>query len=192
MNAPAYSVTYPSGQQLQILQGDLTKLRADAIVNAANENLVHGGGLAAAIAREGGLQVTEESRAWVARHGPVGHERPAVTGAGRLDARLILHAVGPIWGSGDEARRLRATLLGVLETAAELGIQSLGLPAISTGIYGFPMDRAARVYAETLADFFRKQPDSPTESVLLVLFDQAAVKVFIETFKAAAAGEKDS
>ena len=92
----------PTGQTLQIAQGDLTLEETDAIVNAANEHLQHGGGVAWAIVRRGGDMIQEESDAWIAKHGLVPHSRPAWTSGGTLPARFVIHAVGPVWGDGDE------------------------------------------------------------------------------------------
>ena len=125
-----------------LVQGDLTEERVDAIVNAANSRLQHGGGVAGAIARRGGAQIQAESDAWVRAHGEVAHDRPAVTGAGRLDCKAVIHAVGPVWGEGGEDAKLRAAVLGALGAAEERGFGSIALPAISTGIFGFPKSAA--------------------------------------------------
>src|SRR5574340_23751 len=127
-----------NGGRLQLVEGDITAEQVDAIVNAANSHLLHGGGLAGALVRHGGDVIQQESNAWVRAHGPVSHTRPAWTSAGRLPARYILHAVGPVWGEGDEDSKLSAAVQGSLSLADELGLVSLALPAISTGIFGFP------------------------------------------------------
>jgi len=141
------SFGYPGrhGNVLCLWQGDITQLEADAIVNAANAYLQHGGGVAGVISRSGGPEIQAESNAWVAEHGPAGNAEPAYTTAGELPCRCVIHAVGPIWGSDDEDAKLDAAVTGSLQLAEKLDLRSLALPAISTGIYGFPKERAAHV-----------------------------------------------
>ncbi len=95
-----------TGQSLQIVQGDITTEEVDAIVNAANEYLQHGGGVAWAIVKRGGDVIQDESDKWIKQHGPVSHAHPAWTSGGALPAKYIIHAVGPIWGDGDEDKKL--------------------------------------------------------------------------------------
>ena len=96
-----------NGQRFELLQADLTQQTVDAIVNAANSSLEHGGGVAAAILRAGGPIIQTESRAWVRDHGPVEHAHPAYTRAGKMPCKWVIHAVGPIWGSQDEEAKLQ-------------------------------------------------------------------------------------
>jgi O-acetyl-ADP-ribose deacetylase len=117
MSEIVFTHRFETGQQLEITQGDLTEEQVDAIVNAANNQLAHGGGVAGAISRKGGPQIQAESSEWVRRHGPVSHDQPAYTSAGRLPARYVIHAVGPVWGAGDEDRKLEEAVRGSLETA---------------------------------------------------------------------------
>src|SRR6185503_18264920 len=98
--------TIPTGQTIQIVQGDITIEEVDAIVNAANEYLQHGGGVARTISRQGGPTIQKESEAWIQEHGRVSHTQPAWTSGGRLPAKYVIHAVGPIWGDGDEDNKL--------------------------------------------------------------------------------------
>lgn len=167
---------------LTLLQGDLTTRPLDAIVNAANAQLQHGGGLAAAIARRAGPTLQQESDAWVARHGPARHDRPAVTGAGRLPCRYVIHAVGPVWGEGDEDRKLETAVRSALEAANALGLASLGLPAISTGIFGFPKERAAPITLDAIAGFFERERERSLRRVEVVLFDAPTFDVFRRAF----------
>ncbi|HNB53890.1 MAG TPA: macro domain-containing protein [Anaerolineales bacterium] len=182
MSVPLRAHTFPSRQILELVRGDITQEHVDAIVNAANERLMHGGGVAAAIARRGGRMVDEESRAWVKQHGPVPHNRPAYTSGGNLSARYIIHAVGPVWGSGDEDRKLQAAICGSLQRAEELGLTSLAFPAISTGIFGFPKDRAARLFYQTLETYFTEYPASSLRLVRLTLFDTPTLTAFEQAF----------
>jgi len=179
MNSVLRQKTFPSGQEFQIVQGDITQEQVGAIVNAANSRLQHGGGVAGVIARRGGHLIQVESNAWVREHGPVSHAEPAYTGAGRLPCKYVIHAVGPIWGEGDEAAKLAAAVNGSLTRAEELELGSVSLPAISTGIFGFPKDRAAKIIYEAIAEYFRVQPESGLLQVRLTLFDKTTVDVFL-------------
>lgn len=178
MTSPLFTHSVPSGLILEIVQGDLTAERVDAIVNAANSHLTHGGGVAGAIASRGGPQIQAESDAWVHEHGPVGHARPAWTRAGSLPCRYVIHAVGPVWGEGDEDAKLSAAIRGSLDLAVELGLASVSFPAISTGIFGFPLERAARVITTALAAWMGAHPASSLRLVRLVLYDDFAAREF--------------
>lgn len=173
------SHAYSSGQILEITQGDITRECLDAIVNAANSYLQHGGGVARAIVRQGGSQIQEESDAWVRTHGRVTHEKPAYTSGGKLGCRYVIHAVGPIWGEGDEDRKLSATVRSSLQVADELKLASIALPAISTGIFGFPKERAAAIILKSIVDYFLEFPQSGLKMVRIVLFDSGSVDIFM-------------
>jgi O-acetyl-ADP-ribose deacetylase (regulator of RNase III) len=164
------------------VQGDLTAEEVDGIVNAANRHLKHGGGVAGAIARRGGPQIQAESDAWVREHGPVLYSEPAYTGAGRLACRYVIHAVGPVWGEGEEDEKLAAAVSGSLRLAESLDLSSIALPAISTGIFGFPMERAARVILRAIQSYLDRNPRSSLKQVRLVLYDPPAVDVFVKAF----------
>lgn len=183
MNLILVERSFGSGQRLQIVQGDLTQERVDAIVNAANEYLQHGGGVAAAIVRRGGGQIQMESDAWVREHGPVQHGSPAFTRAGNLPCRYVIHAVGPVWGEGDEEVKLAAAVNGSLGLADRLKLVSIAFPAISTGIFGFPKEIAARVIISSIEDYFNLNPDSGLREIRLTLFDQPTIEAFLKTWK---------
>ncbi len=169
---------------VELLQGDITEQQVDAIVNAANAHLQHGGGLAAVIVRKGGEQIQRESDAWVAQHGPVPHHLPAYTTAGKLPARYVIHAVGPVWQGGDrgEEEKLFQTVYGSLARADQLGCRSIALPAISTGIFGFPKDRAARISLEAIERYLEDHPQTGLEVVKVVLFDEETFRAFERSF----------
>ena len=173
---------FPGGALLALVQGDLTTSPLDAIVNAANAQLQHGGGLAAAIARRGGPAIQQESDAWARQNGLARHDRPAVTGAGHLPCRYVIHAVGPVWGEGDEDRKLAVAVRSALETAASLGLASLGLPAISTGIFGFPKPRAAAITFDAVAAYFEAHPQTPLRRIEVVLLDSPTLEIFQDAF----------
>ena len=174
--------TLANGARLQLAQADLTQDAVDAIVNAANSYLQHGGGVAGAIVRRGGAQIQAESNAWVRQHGPVTHDHPAYTSGGTLPCRYVIHAVGPVWGEGDEDGKLAAAVNGALRVADELQLKSISLPAISTGIFGFPKERAAQVILAAIQEYFASHPDSGLQLVRLALFDQPTLDVFTEVW----------
>jgi O-acetyl-ADP-ribose deacetylase (regulator of RNase III) len=182
MAAPVAQHVLPSGQVIALYQGDLTEERVDAIVNAANAQLAHGGGVAGAIVRKGGREIQAESDAWVKAHGPADHGRPALTGAGRLPCRWVIHAVGPVWGSGDEDAKLRAAYASSLALAHAQGCASVAFPSISTGIFGFPVERAAPIALRAALDFFASQPGSPLREIRFTLIDAPTVEVFARAF----------
>ena len=179
---------FPSGQTVQLVQGDLTIETVDAIVNAANAHLMHGGGVAGAIARRGGPQVQAESIAWVKEHGPVRHAEPAYTNGGDLPCRYVIHAVGPVWGEGDEDRKLAEAVSGSLRLADQLGLQSIAFPAISTGIFGFPKEHAAGIILDAIQKHFSAMPSSSLRLVRLTLFDQPTIDAFLKSWQAKSLG----
>ncbi|MEA2023212.1 MAG: macro domain-containing protein [Actinomycetota bacterium] len=136
--------------EITVVIGDITKQDVDVIVNAANAHLSHGAGVAAAIARAGSPDVDAESRAWVAEHGPVLPGTAAITGAGDMPARHVVHVVGPFFGEGQDNEALLAQAVdAALDAAAGLGAASIAMPTISAGIYGYPPASACRVIATT-------------------------------------------
>lgn len=172
----------PHERILQLAQGDITLEQVDAIVNAANEHLQHGGGVAWAIARRGGDVIQEESDAWVDQHGPVSHSRPAWTSGGQLPAKYVIHAVGPVWGDGDEDAKLAEAVRGALRVADELECLSIAFPAISTGIFGFPRERAADILLQTIKAYCENKT-SKLKTIRLVLFDDRTVEAFQRVWK---------
>ncbi len=179
MNSILREKTLPGGQTFQIVQGDITTETVDAIVNAANDQLEHGGGLAWAISRAGGPKIQIESAAWVRERGPVSHAEPAYTTAGKLACRYVIHAVGPVWGDGEEDAKLTAAVRGSLWRADELKLTSIAIPAISTGIFGFPKDRAATITFAAIEAYFSENPGSTIKLVRLTLFDHSTVSAFL-------------
>ena len=182
MNTILMERVLQTAQTIQIVQGDITIEDVDAIVNAANEHLQHGGGVARTISKKGGSAIQKESDEWVRQHGPVPHSHPAWTSGGRLPAKYVIHSVGPVWGDGDEDTKLADAVMGSLRVADELKCSSVALPAISTGIYGFPKDRAARIIFSSIEKYFGEN-SSAIKFVKLVLFDQPSVDVFIKTWQ---------
>jgi len=132
---------------VEVVVGDLTAQVVDAIVNAANTSLAHGGGVAGAIVRRGGEVIQRESDAVA----PVEVGGAAVTGAGRLPCRAVIHAVGPVWGEGGEDAKLRSAVRSALLRAEERAFLSVALPGISTGIFGYPKAAGCRVIVEEVS-----------------------------------------
>ncbi len=182
MNTVLTEHVLSTGQTLQIVQGDITTETVDAIINAANEHLQHGGGVAWAISKKGGPAIQTESDAWIRQHGPVPHAHPAWTSGGLLPAKYVIHAVGPVWGDGDEDKKLSEAVTGSLRVADELKCASIALPAISTGIFGFPKDRAAGIIFSAIEKYFASNA-SNLKVVKLTLFDQATVDVFLKSWQ---------
>jgi O-acetyl-ADP-ribose deacetylase (regulator of RNase III) len=159
---------------IALVRGDVTEERVDAIVNAANSDLAHGGGVAAAICRKGGPEIQRESDA--IGYVPVG--QTALTTAGRLPARFVIHAVGPRWGEGDEDEKLRSAVRSSLGLAHDRGLASVSLPAISSGIYGFPKDRCAGILLAEADAFAAERPSSPVREVRFCLYDAPTIEAF--------------
>ncbi len=173
---------FPNRQSLQIAQGDITLEAVDAIINAANEDLQHGGGVAWAIVKRGGDSIQLESDDWIRTKGRVTHAQPAWTLGGRLPAKYVIHAVGPVWGDGDEDTKLAQAVAGSLRVADELKCESIALPAISTGIFGFPKERAAKIIFKTIKDYF-SMADSSIQIVKIILFDQSTIDEFMKLWR---------
>jgi O-acetyl-ADP-ribose deacetylase (regulator of RNase III) len=159
---------------VELITGDLTELAADAIVNAAGPSLKMGGGVAGAIRTKGGPTIQEECD----RLGPIQVGEAVLTGAGELPARHVIHAVGPRMGEGDEDEKLASATRRALEIAEECDLKWIALPAISTGIFGFPLDRAAAVMVGTAIAFLI--PGSHLERVTFCLWGAEAFEVFAE------------
>jgi O-acetyl-ADP-ribose deacetylase (regulator of RNase III) len=158
---------------LRLVSADLTERDVDAIVNAANSALQHGGGVAGAIVRKGGRSIQEESNR--IGHVPVGGA--AMTGAGTLRAKHVIHAVGPRMGEGDEERKLASAINSVLALATQRGLRSLSIPAISAGIFGFPKDRCARILVAETARFLATG-ETPLRLVEFCILDREAYGLF--------------
>jgi O-acetyl-ADP-ribose deacetylase (regulator of RNase III) len=168
---------------LELVQGDITAQETDAIVNAANEHLAHGGGVAGAISRRGGPQIQRESDAWVRQHGRVPTGSAAITGGGQLAAKYVIHAVGPVYdGTARSAKLLASALRSSLALADEHHLKSVALPAISTGIFGYPLDEAAGVMVSAAVAYLEGQ--TGLERVAFCLYGQQAFETFVKAVSA--------
>ncbi|HSK51740.1 MAG TPA: O-acetyl-ADP-ribose deacetylase [Clostridia bacterium] len=164
---------------IELAQGDITKIPADAIVNAANSALAGGGGVDGAIHRAGGPAVMADlaRRYGRDRHCPTGGA--VVSDAGNLPAKWVIHAVGPVWrgGTAGEPEQLASAYRTALRLAAGLGARAVTLPAISCGIYGYPVDQAARIAIDTVDDLLATEPGT-LERVTFVLYSRDTYEVF--------------
>ncbi|PTN00007.1 O-acetyl-ADP-ribose deacetylase [Streptomyces sp. VMFN-G11Ma] len=161
---------------ITLVQGDITRESVDAVVNAANSSLLGGGGVDGAIHRRGGPAILDECRTLRASHYgkglPTG--QAVATTAGDLDARWVIHTVGPVWSASEDRSQLLASCYREsLRVADELGARTVAFPAVSTGIYGWPIDDGARIAVETV-----RAADTAVEEVRFVLFDERAYEAF--------------
>ncbi len=140
---------------IKLVNGDITERNVDAIVNAANSYLKHCGGVAAAIVRKGGRIIQEESDEIIAKTGIVPVGSAVITTAGKLACKAVIHTVGPRMGEGDEDYKLRKAVRSSLLLASERGFKSISMPAISSGIFGFPKDRCAKILVEESKTFLQ-------------------------------------
>jgi putative ATPase len=168
---------YPGGRAFEVVTGDLRKEPVDAIVNAANGHLAHGGGVAAAIARAAGPALEEDGDRIVAERGEVPVGDAVVTTAGRLPFKGVIHAVGPHQGLGREEERLEQALQAAFLRAHERGWASVSFPAVSSGIFAVPLDVCARAYVRAVRGFFAAHPDTSLRTVRLCLFDGPLVEL---------------
>jgi O-acetyl-ADP-ribose deacetylase (regulator of RNase III) len=168
------------GRILRAVLGDLTAERVDAIVNAANSMLAHGGGLAGAIVARGGPVIQQES----SRLAPVAVGGAVVTTAGDLPCTWVIHAVGPRWGEGDEEPKLRSAVRSSLAEADRLAVRRLALPAISTGIFGYPKREGTRVIVDEILTWIRRNPETRFESIHLTAFDRPTAQLFADALQA--------
>lgn len=164
--------------EITIVQGDITQQDTDVIVNAANSALAVGGGVDGAIHRAGGPAICKETRERYPDGCPTGSA--VISGAGNLSAKWVIHAVGPIWRGGDfgEAEQLAGAYRRALELASEAGAKSIAFPAISTGVYGYPAEEAAKVAISAVEEFLNANSETPLKELRFVMFGESAMKVF--------------
>lgn len=168
-----------NGRVLELALGDITAQEVDAIVNAANSQLAGGGGVDGAIHRAGGPAIMEDTLRRYPKGCPTGSA--VISTAGKLRAKYVIHAVGPVWrgGNAGEDRLLASAYRTALDLPAQHGCRSIALPALSTGAYRYPLDEAARVAITTGAEFLKELPgDSPLALVRFVLFSAEALTAF--------------
>lgn len=165
---------------LVVMSGDITTMETDAIVNAANSSLMGGGGVDGAIHRAAGPDILEECRKIRQTQYPDGLPtgKAVATRGGRLKARYVIHTVGPVWHGGNygEDQLLEDAYLNSLKLAESLGVKTIAFPAISTGIYGFPKERAAGIVARLMKSYFSEP--RPIQTVYLVFFSPSDADAF--------------
>ena len=164
---------------IELIEGDITELSTDAIINAANARLILGGGVAGAIKRKGGPKIQEECY----KIGGTFVGGAVITTGGNLKAKYIIHAVGPQMGEGDEDNKLKNATLNSLKVADENKLKSIGFPAISTGIFGFPLQRCAEIMLTNTISYITSEKTG-LEKVVFCLFGQKALDSFKNNLKA--------
>jgi O-acetyl-ADP-ribose deacetylase (regulator of RNase III) len=157
--------------RLEVIKGDITKIKADAIVNAANSSLMGGGGVDGAIHRAGGPIILEECKKIVARQGGCKTGKAVITTAGNLPSNYVIHTVGPVWngGNNNEKGNLANCYFNSLRLAVENNCKTVAFPNISTGVYHFPKEEAANISVDSIQEFLSK--DQSIEKVIIVCFD---------------------
>jgi len=160
---------------IELVQGDITDLDCDAIVNAANSQLILGGGVAGAIRMKGGPSIQEQCN----RYGgtPVG--TAVITGGGNLQAKYVIHAVGPMMGEGNEDEKLKNATINSLKVADEHNLKSVAFPAISTGIFGYPADRCAKIMLSNTKEYLKG--NTGLKKVIFCLYDKSTYNLFKNT-----------
>jgi O-acetyl-ADP-ribose deacetylase (regulator of RNase III) len=162
---------------IEITRGDITRIKTDAIVNAANSSLLGGGGVDGAIHHAGGPGILEECKKIVAKQGRCATGQAVITSGGKLPAKFVIHTVGPIWHGGyeDEAGKLAECYKNSLKLAVENNCRTIAFPNISTGVYGFPKKKAAGIAIKTVRNFLSKS--DKIEKVIFVCFDEENEKL---------------
>jgi len=168
---------------IEVVQGDITKIQVEAIVNAANTSLLGGGGVDGAIHRAGGKAVLEECQKVRNRQGGCKVGEAVITTAGKLPAKFVIHAVGPVWnnGQGNEENLLSLAYSNSLKLALDNLIQTIAFPNISTGIYRFPKNRAAQIAIKTVSDFLATT--DKINKVIFVCYDTENYNIYKELLK---------
>lgn len=176
--------TLKNGKRIRLLEGDITRVTADAIVNAANSALAGGGGVDGAIHRAGGPEIMRELDALRPKVGRLAPGNAVATRAGRLRARCVFHTVGPIYsGSPDDAKTLASCYRTCLNMAMEGGLRSVSFPAISTGVYGYPAEAAASVAIDTVYAFL-EHDNFALEEVIFVQFGASQFDIYMSKLDA--------
>jgi O-acetyl-ADP-ribose deacetylase (regulator of RNase III) len=175
MNAPK--------NKIELVKGDITKIHADAIVNAANTSLMGGGGVDGAIHRAGGPEILEECRKIVAKQGRCNTGDAVITTGGKLPAKYVIHAVGPVWNNGKygEEQKLASCYHRSLQLAVDNDCKTIAFPNISTGVYRFPKKEAAKIAVSTVSDFLK--PNDKIEKVIFVCFDDENYGLYARLLK---------
>ena len=164
--------------RLSLMQGDITQQDTDTIVNAANSGLMGGGGVDGAIHRAGGPAILEDCKKIVTERGRLPAGQAVITTGGKMKTRHVIHTVGPVWHGGEkgEPETLASAYRESLKVAAENGLKTVSFPSISTGVYGYPADKAAKVALGAIVDFLKT--DTSLEEIVFVLFDSRTFEAY--------------
>ncbi|MCD8265130.1 MAG: O-acetyl-ADP-ribose deacetylase [Tannerellaceae bacterium] len=167
--------------KIEVVKGDITEIKVDAIVNAANSSLLGGGGVDGAIHRKGGLEILEECQIIRCSQGGCKTGEAVYTTAGMLPARYVIHTVGPVWhgGNKNENELLAACYRNSLHLANELGVKTISFPNISTGVYHFPKEAAAEIALNTIRNFLETE-NKTIETVICVCFDEKNYRLYLD------------
>ena len=165
------------GKKIKLVEGNIALLEVEAIVNAANKSLILGGGVAGAIRNLGGPSIQEECN----KIGPIEVGEAVITGAGNLKAKYVIHAVGPVYGEGDEDEKLARATMNSLRIANQKKIKDIAFPAISTGIFHFPIKRCSEIMLKAAMEFLENH-DYPQE-IVFCLYGEKAYSVFKSTLE---------
>ncbi len=168
---------------IKLIQGDITQIDVDAIVNAANTSLLGGGGVDGAIHRAGGKAILEDCQRIRSKQGGCKVGEAVITTAGNLPAKFVIHTVGPVWnnGSNDEENLLASAYINCLKLAVENKIHTIAFPNISTGVYKFPKEKAAQIAIQIVSDFLKMTDE--IETVIFVCFDDENYRIYREILK---------
>jgi len=161
-------------KKIKLVEGNLVLLDVEAVVNAANKNLVLGGGVAGAIRKFGGPSIQEECN----KISPIDVGEAVITGGGNLKAKYVIHAAGPVYGEGDEDEKLTKATINSLKIAKEKKLRNIAFPAISTGIFMFPLKRCSEIMIKVAIDFFKDKENENPEEIIFCLYGQEAYHVF--------------
>ena len=165
-------------EKIELIKADITKIKVDAIVNAANSSLMGGGGVDGAIHRAGGPAILEECRKIIAQQGSCKTGEAVITTGGNLPAKFVIHTVGPVWNGGkrNEVELLAACYKHSLQLALQYKLSSIAFPNISTGVYGFPKKQAAEIAVKTTSEFLEK--DNFINKLYFVCFDEENYQLY--------------
>jgi O-acetyl-ADP-ribose deacetylase len=174
MNEVVKEYTSKSGIVVKLVQGDITLERVDVLVNAANSQLIHGGGVAGTIVRRGGLKIQQESYELA----PVDVGKAVITTGGMLEAEFVIHTVGPRWGEGDEENKLHSAISSALNLANEKRLKLISLPAVSTGIFGFPLESAVNIILGAIKEFVNSKNSKSLKEIRICIIDNPTLSGF--------------
>lgn len=172
------NIQQPKSAKITIINGDITKIKCDAIVNAANSSLMGGGGVDGAIHRAGGHIVLDECKAIIAKQGSCKTGEAVITSAGNLPSKFVIHTVGPVWKGGNhgESDQLKNCYINSLKIAEMKGLASIAFPNISTGVYGYPKENAAQIAVNVLKNF----PAHTINEIIVVCYDQENYDLYLQ------------